>query len=203
MYYMNRSILLKQLTLKTNKNFSIYFSFLEIGKYKCKTQPYFNNNVSNNFKYKFIDHYNVKYELIEKKISETISTNEKKYDYLYLTCNTKINDFTKAEEIGKIKNTTQTQYINYDNQVYVTKVADKFFTKSNKPSDVRCSESIKELLINSDKMSIIEEKLNKGFEVFSRCIKHTQKFQDCYYSLTVDYNEHTNLILNLFFHTYI
>jgi hypothetical protein len=203
MYYMNRSILVKQLIFKPNKNFSFYFLFSDVGKYKFKIQPNFNDNVSYNFKYKFMSHYNVKYEIIEKKTNLAITTDTTKYNYLYLTCNTKVKDLTKAEEIGIIKNTNTMQYINYDNQTYVTKAADEFFVKSKKPKELECSENIKELLINSDKMSIIEEKLNRGFEFFSTCIKHTQRFQDCYHTLAIDYNEHTNLILNMFFHTHI
>lgn len=192
----------KQLINKIKKDFTI-FKFLEIHKYKY-TKPEFNNNISYNFKYKFKDHYNMKLEILEKGnfLNPNNPFDTKKLDYVYLTCNTKVSDLTKVEEIGVLKN-NMVQYINYDNQTYVNKQADVFFTKTEKPRELETIENITNLVKDSNKIPVIEEKLSKGFESLSTCLKHTQKIQDCYHTLIIDYGEHADIILNIFFHIYI
>jgi hypothetical protein len=192
----------KTLTQINNKNISHYFfiKYLQTGKYQCINQET-SSRFSPMFKYKFENHYNGKFQIIYKEsinyLNICVNNLHKNYEYTYLTYNTKITNPSKSVEIGKIPNTNKTQYINLDYKAYTTKNTDVFFEKSNLLEDLEVSNNIENLLLKSNKIPTIEEKLNRGFEFFSNCVKYTQKFQDCYHNLAIEYGPTTDLIINL------
>lgn len=198
---MNRSILQirKEHTNKClfNKQVNnVFFRYKEVVSLKASNavKESLVDNKNNIFK-KIIDkldnHSNTHLELIDNK-----SDNLKN---VYLTCNTSEFERKTSELVGQVwhKGLLKNQYVNLNHQLYTTDKSDFLFKRNLK--FLERDNKINDLLINSDKIPIIEDKLNNGYLFFVKCLKHTQKASDCYQTLLMDYGEHANIINTLIF----
>ena len=203
---MNRSIFqiwkLKTRTIKLNTLISngIFFKYWETCKYKWISSPQVNQELKTlnfPFKNKIKNHYCAKFNIINN-----IKFNN--YKYTYLTYNTSENEFKTSEYLGKVQTDKGVldQVLNYNYQIFTTEVSDKILVKTNKPQELERAYNIEQVLIKSDKINLIEEKLNKGLEFFDKCYKSTQKIDNCYQKLMIDYGEHAELIFKLVFYNY-
>ena len=158
-------------------------------KFKDKTNFQFNCKINSHWCSKFILHDN--------KLND--------FKYTYLTLNTDEKEILTSEKIGKVfhKNEWKDQLVNYNYQIITTEDTDNLFVKTTKYKEIEKANELHELLLVSDKIPIIEERLSKGFELFNQCYKYTQKFNECYQSLAIIYGEDAKVILKLVFHNYI
>ncbi len=195
---MNRSIFQarKQNDLNHKIKKNLIFQYIDTSKYKW---------IGNKFNNKYFDskfeHFNLKFKILDK-------TNTLEYKYNYLTCNTDKYAAKTSEYIGKIKVKKKDliiekdQYINYNYQALVTEKTDRFIIESKNTLDLEISKNIERVLIDSNKIPIIEEKLSKGLEFFSNCIKYSEKFNNCYQTLMINHGENAEVIAKIFFHNY-
>ena len=224
---MNRSIfqIWKQKTIKLNykpkKNFTFFkilgFKYLETSKYSFSSNETTNLDKNFYFRSKFENHYNSKFTINLDKISvnnlskiKEINTTNPCYDYL--TLNTSKKDSKTSEYIGKVfhRNGLSDQFLNYNYQTITDPETDKLLIKTNNPKELLKANELENLLIDSDKISIVEkrlnnnipileESLNKGVEFFQNCIKNAQHINDCYQILIIKYGPEAKIISSIFF----
>ena len=86
--------------------------------------------------------------------------------------------------------------------MHTTQLVSDMFIKNNSLAVLERNNNIHNLLVESGKVPHIEEKLSKGLDFFHTCVKHSQKFNDCYQTLMVNYGENATIIAKLYFHNY-
>lgn len=187
----------KQKTLTLNKipKRNLFFKYLETSKYECIRTDFLKGKFY--FKFKIEEHYCSKFTIYDNKLNN--------YNYDYLTLNTSEYESKTSEFIGKIpyKGELKNQYLNYNYQILTSNKIDKVFTKTTNKNELNKANEIHDLLVSSNKIPIVEEKLNQGFEFFNKCIKYSQKVDDCYQTLVMDYGNDAMIIAKIFFHNYI
>jgi len=196
----NTTVTRKQKTIGLNnvikKDFFVKYS--ETSKWRCKSSNLLKHGDNKCFKIKFIDHYCSKFIITDDNYN-------REYKYNYLTLNTDIKEIKTSEIVGKVfhNNEWKDQLMNYNYQTFTTDKTDQFFKKTIKPKELEKANELHELLIRSDKIPIIEEKLTKGLEFFNNCIKYSEKFSNCYQTLMISYGENAEIIAKILFHNYI
>ena len=177
----------------------IFFKYSETSKWYCTPKKLFKTEDKTNFKFEFkmTDHWCSKFILHDNKLNN--------FKYTYLTFNTNEKEILTSEKIGKVfhKNKWKDQLVNYNYQIITTENTDNLFVKTTKCKEIEKANELHELLLISDKIPTIEERLSKGFELFNQCYKYTQKFNECYQSLAIIYGEDAKVIFKLVFHNYI
>ncbi len=128
---MNKVIKIQLKILNHTQKYNYLLKYMETGRYsykgKIKQNYYFNS--------KFIDHWNLKF---------SVKSKDDNILYNYITCNT-TRPKQGFEIIGNFLDRNeklQTQYINYNYQVFTTKSTDSFFIKSNNLKHIVTSERI-------------------------------------------------------------
>ena len=151
--------------------------------------------LSKEIKKKILEHSNAHFEIIDNSIT---------FKNIFLTCNRNKYEKKTSEFIGKILHNNEwfDQYINYNFSMHTTQLVSDMFIKNNSLAVLERNNNIHNLLVESGKVPHIEEKLSKGLDFFHTCVKHSQKFNDCYQTLMVNYGENATIIAKLYFHNY-
>ncbi len=192
----------KLISLIKTPNKGYFVKFLEVSKYKYNPTEVFNKNDLYNvdqgfyFRHKMEEHFCGKFSIFNNN-----ATNINNYIYNYITFNTNEKEAKTSEFLGKIFNKGKwvNQYANYNYQMLTTKETDKFFIKSTKIKETEKAHEIQELLSESNKIPIIEEKLSRYGEFFSNCIKNTQNIADCYQALMIHHGNDGVIAVKILF----
>jgi len=117
---------------------------------------------------------------------ENIGTNPNIFK-TYLSCNTtKPNEgfyerIDVIDHLGKNKE----QYINYKHQIIVDKISSELIQYSSSEYNLNQAKLINTLLQKSNKIPIIEQKLNVIHQNFENCIKYKTHILDCYHIINI------------------
>ena len=203
---MNRSIfhIWKQtnkvnLNWKQKNNFSLitYFKYNETTSFRNTNiiKKVFQIHDTNGYKDivgKFDNHSNAIFEMFNNKSND--------FRFIYLCCNSNRNQGKTSEFISQFlyKGKWTDQYVNYNHPLFVTKdantILENYLVKRERDNFIH------ELIIKSDKIKIMEDRLSRGYEFFNTCMKFTKRFDHCYQTLTLDYNDHAQLITQMYYH---
>ena len=185
---------------RTVKKFSI-FQFWEINKYN--TTKLYKNNIKqfDIKKYKGIltnkwNHYQLKLKIKNNNFLLFKNTN-----FVYLSCGTDKEKY--CQEIGTVihKNKPEIQYIHHNYKTFVdARIDEKLFKIGNHEKELEVTNKIIEVFKSNNNVEILQEKLSKNAEYFDTCVKFTQKIDNCYQHLMINYGTHADLIFNLYFY---
>jgi hypothetical protein len=91
------------------------------------------------------------------------------------------------------------QYISYNHVCFLKEnTIDKIFERSFITTKLEKAQKMHESLINSNKLEIIELKLNRGYEQFYQCMNQFNDIKHCYQTLYITYGPHAETVINLF-----
>ena len=127
-----------------------------------------------------VDHTQVEFENIgslSKKIYKT-----------FLSCNTTKPNEGFYEHIGKIEHMGEIkdQFINFKHQLIFDKSSSRIIKYNSNVKLSDRADEIETLLKQSNKIPVIEEKLNFIQNSFENCIKNSRKISDCYHILSIN-----------------
>ena len=115
---------------------------------------------------------------------------ESKYTYkTFLSCNTTKPNNNLYENIGKIKHKGELkdQFVSLKNILTLDKNSSRVIEyNTHDKMLVERANKIDSLLRQSNKIPIIEERLNFIQNSFEKCIKHSHKVLDCYHVLSIN-----------------
>ena len=120
---------------------------------------------------------------------ENIGSLSNKICKTFLSCDTTKPNEGFYEHVGKIEvygGKIKDQFINFKHQLIFDKRSSGVIEYNNEHKLSDQNDKIDLLLKQSNKIEIIEEKLNFIQNSFENCVKHSHKISDCYHILSVN-----------------
>ncbi len=138
-----------------------------------------------------VGHFKAEFENIGNKSNEIYKT--------YLSCDTTKPNNSFYEYIGKIKHKgeIEDQFINFKHILTFDKSSSRIIEYNNYHKVLEKANEISSLLKQSNKIPMIEEKLNFIQNSFENCIKHSHKISDCYHILSINSYKISNGIFDI------
>ena len=119
---------------------------------------------------------------------ENIGNDSNKVYKTFLSCDTTKPNKGFYEHIGKIKHKGEIkdQFINFKHQLTFDKSSFRIIEYNSNDELLDQADKIETLLKQSNKITIVEEKLNFIQNSFETCVKYSHKISDCYHILSIN-----------------
>ena len=120
---------------------------------------------------------------------ENIGSLSNKIYKTFLSCDTTKPNEGFYEHVGKIKvygGELKDQFINFKHQLIFDKSSSRIIKYNSNVKLSDRADEIETLLKQSNKIPVIEEKLNFIQNSFENCVKHSHKISDCYHILSIN-----------------